>query len=182
MNNAKEDPESSPELLNNAKDDLCSSVQEDLCPILRPKSNKPFKRGVVFASIEKEDFFVPEIEVEEEQIEPEESPKEEDEEPEADGLPSYSEPIGPFINVRNSRRNIGFDLSHMSFTETYLKVKELEEQVTQMDAMVLEVQTKIQTNGLEKGSFHISKLQSIVQDAKEHISELNKLFDDHHND
>ena len=63
------------------------------------------------------------------------------------------------------------------------KVKELEEQVTKMDAMILEVQTKMQTSGLDKGSLHISKLQDIVQDAKEHILELNKLFDeDHHND
>ena len=156
--------------------DLSSIVNYDL----RPK--RKFSRGIAVTSIEKEDFFVPEIEVEEEQVEPEESPKEE--EPKTDEvLPSYHEPIEPFINMRNSRRNIGFNMSLLSLTDTYLKVKELEEQVTKMDAMILEVQTKMQTSGLDKGSLHISKLQDIVQDAKEHILELNKLFDeDHHND
>ena len=158
--------------------DLSSIVNYDL----RPKRKKSFQRGIAVTSIEKEDFFVPEIEVEEEQVEPEESPKEE--EPKTDEvLPSYHEPIEPFINMRNSRRNIGFNMSLLSLTDTYLKVKELEEQVTKMDAMILEVQTKMQTSGLDKGSLHISKLQDIVQDAKEHILELNKLFDeDHHND
>ena len=156
--------------------DLSSIVNYDL----RPK--RKFSRGIAVTSIEKEDFFVPEIEVEEEQVEPEESPKEE--EPKTDEvLPSYHEPIEPFINRRNSRRKISFNKSLLSLSDTYLKVKELEEQVTKMDAMILEVQTKMQTSGLDKGSLHISKLQDIVQDAKEHILELNKLFDeDHHND
>ena len=132
-------------------------------------------------SLEKGDFFEAEIE---EEIKPVEELPEPEEEP-INVLLSFSESFeepSPNVLRRQTKRNRrglrndyhasgNFD---MSFIDGYLKIKELEEQVTKMENLILEVKAM----KMEKGSVHVTELENIAQSAKVQVAELSNLFGD----